>query len=68
MYSTILQIYDGNVNLEDIDEDSLDQETKSKVHDLRIIYDAFIKEIAGKFSTKNEVQVQLNEILAKNKT
>lgn len=67
LYSTILQIYDGNVNLEDIDEDSLDQETKSKVHDLRIIYDAFIKEIAGKFSTKNEVQVQLNEILAKNK-
>ena len=67
LYSTILQIYDGNVNLEDIDEESLDQETKSKVHDLRIIYDAFIKEIAGKFSTKNEVQVQLNEILAKRK-
>ena len=65
LYSTILQIYDGNVNLEDIDEESLDQETKSKVHDLRIIYDAFIKETAGKFSTKNEVQVQLNEILAK---
>ena len=67
LYSTILQIYDGNVNLEDIDEESLDQETKSKVHDLRIIYDAFIKEIVGKFSTKNEVQVQLNEILAKRK-
>lgn len=66
LYNTILQVYDGNLDLDNIDETNLDQETKSKIHDLRIIYDAFIEEIAGKFSTKNEVQVQLNEILAKN--
>ena len=66
LYNTILQVYDGNLDLDNIDETNLDQETKSKIHDLRIIYNAFIEEIAGKFSTKNEVQVQLNEILAKN--
>ncbi|QQP29418.1 PD-(D/E)XK nuclease family protein [Lactobacillus ultunensis] len=67
LYRTILQVYDGNLDLDNIEEDNLDEETKSKVHDLRIIYDAFIKEIAGKFSTKNEVQVQLNDILGKSK-
>ena len=67
LYQTILQVYDGNLDLDEISEDNLDQETKNKLHDLRIIYDAFIKEIAGKFSTKNEVQLQLNEILAKSK-
>lgn len=67
LYHTILQVYDGNLDLDEITEDNLDQETKNKLHDLRIIYDAFIKEIAGKFSTKNEVQIQLNEILAKSK-
>ncbi|QLL73925.1 ATP-dependent helicase/nuclease RexB [Lactobacillus crispatus] len=67
LYQTILQVYDGNLDLDEISEDNLDQETKNKLHDLRIIYDAFIKEIAGKFSTKNEVQLQLNEIIAKSK-
>lgn len=67
LYNTILQIYDGNIDLDNIDETNLDQETKSKIHDLRIIYDAYIKEIAGKFSTKNEVQVELNKVLANNK-
>lgn len=65
LYRTILQVYDSNLNLDDIDETNLDEETKHKIHDLRIIYNAFIKEIAGKFSTKNEVQIKLNDLLAK---
>ena len=65
LYDTILQVRDGNLDLDELDEKNLDLETKNKIHDLRIIYDAFTKEIAGKFSTKNEVQLQLNELLAK---
>lgn len=68
LYQTVLQVYDGNLDLDNIDETNLDEETKSKLNDLRIIYDAFIKEIAGKFSTKNEVQIKLNELLAKTKS
>lgn len=67
VYQTILQIHDGNLDLDEIDEENLNSETKSKIHDLRIIYEAFLEEIAGKFSTKNEVQLQLNDLLARNK-
>lgn len=67
IYQSILQIHDGNLDLDEIDETVLDLETKSKIHDLRIIYAAFLEEIAGKFSTKNEVEFQLNELLADKK-
>lgn len=67
VYQTILQIHDGNLDLDEIDTENLDLETKSKIHDLRIIYKAFLEEIAGKFSTKNEVQLQLNDLLAREK-
>ena len=65
IYTTVLKIYDSNLDLDDIEEENLDLETKNKIHDLKIIYEAFLSEIAGKFSTKNEVQLQLNELLAK---
>ncbi|MDF7638921.1 PD-(D/E)XK nuclease family protein [Lactobacillus sp. ESL0791] len=64
LYSTILQVREGNLDLDEIDETNLDLETKNKVHDLRIIYDAFIANITNKFSTKNEVQLELNKLLA----
>lgn len=67
VYQTILQIHEGNLDLDEIDEETLNLETKNKIHDLRIIYDAFLEEIKGKFSTKNEVQLQLNDLLAKKK-
>ncbi|WEV70179.1 PD-(D/E)XK nuclease family protein [Lactobacillus sp. ESL0785] len=67
LYDTILQVREGNLDLDELDENNLDLETKNKIADLRIIYDAFIAAIAGKFSTKNEVQLQLNELLAKRK-
>lgn len=64
LYDTILQIREGNLDLDDVDEDDLDLETKNKLADLKIIYAAFISAITDKFSTANEVQLQLNEYLA----
>lgn len=64
LYDTILQIHEGNINLDDIEQTNLNTETKNKLHDLKIIYEDFLKEIAGKFSTKNEIELQLNELLA----
>lgn len=65
IYTTVLKIYDSNLDLDDMEEEKLDLETKNKIHDLKIIYEAFLSEIAGKFSTKNEIQLQLNELLSK---
>ncbi|BDR60512.1 PD-(D/E)XK nuclease family protein [Lactobacillus xylocopicola] len=64
LYETILEVRTGNLDLDDIDSEKLDLETKNKLADLKVIYDAFIAGIAGKFSTSNEVQLQLNEYLA----
>lgn len=65
LYDTILEIYDSNVDLDDLEpDDSTNQETQNKIHDLKIIYKEFIRRIEGKFSTKNEVELQLNELLA----
>lgn len=66
LYDTILQVHDGNLDLDDFSDENLNEETRKKLHDLRIIYDAFIEKTAGRFSTKNEVQLQLNQVLAKN--
>lgn len=67
LYDTILQVREGNLNLDDIDETGLDLETKNKLADLKVIYDAFLTGIAGKFSTSNEIQLQLNKYLATQK-
>lgn len=66
LYQTILQVYSGDLDLSIFHEASLNEETKSKLHDLEIIYDAFISEIAGRFSTKNEIEKRLNDELAEN--
>lgn len=65
LYQTILQIHEGNIDLADFADEDLNEETKRKLHDLRIIYDEFLTETNGKFSTKNEVELQLNKVLAK---
>lgn len=65
IYKTILQVYEGNLDLDEIDTDALNLETRNKIHDLKIIYQAFIEEIADKFVTKNEIQLQLNDALSK---
>lgn len=65
IYDTVLQIHDGNIDLDDLsNNENTNVETQNKIHDLRIIYNTFINRITGKFSTKNEVQLQLNELLA----
>lgn len=64
LYATILQLREGNLDLNEVDEADLDLETKNKIADLKIIYEAFIAAIMGKFSTSNEIQLQLNEYLA----
>ena len=66
LYDTILQVRSGNLDLDDIDENQLNLETKEKISDLKIIYHAFIEGISEKFSTANEIQLQLNEYLASN--
>lgn len=63
LYDTILQIREGNLDLNEITTESLTLETKNKIADLKIIYADFIAAIAGKFSTTNEVQLELNEYL-----
>lgn len=65
LYQTVLQVYGGNLDLNTINLESADLETKNKIHDLKIIYDDFIQEISGKFATKDEVIVKLNEVLVK---
>lgn len=64
IYQTILEIYEGNIDLDDLETQKLDLETKNKIHDLKIIYQAFLAAIEGKFSTKNEIQLQLNKLIA----
>lgn len=67
IYDAILQIYEGNLDLDNIDLANLENETQNKIHDLRLIYDEFINKISGKFFTKNDTQLKLNEFLVKNK-
>ena len=64
LYETILQVREGNLDLNEIVEDNLNLETQIKIADLKIIYDGFIAAIADKFSTTNELQLQFNEYLA----
>lgn len=66
MYEAILSVRAGNIELDNIDEKKLNEETSYKIHDLRIIYDEFIERLSEKFATKDEMQLLLNEFLAKN--
>lgn len=65
MYEAILSVRAGNIGLDNIDEKKLNEETSYKIHDLRIIYDEFIERLSEKFATKDEMQLLLNEFLAK---
>ncbi|RVU71727.1 MULTISPECIES: PD-(D/E)XK nuclease family protein [Lactobacillus] len=65
LYNTILQFHSENVDFDDFNQTNLTVEAKNKIHDLRIIYYEFMEQISGKFSTKNEVELQLNTILNK---
>lgn len=65
MYEAILSVRAGNIELDNIDEKKLNEETSYKIHDLRIIYDEFIERLSEKFATKDEMQLLLNEFLAK---
>ncbi len=67
LYDTILQVYAGKLDLGEVVQSELDAETQAKVHDLKLIYDAFLAAIKGRFSTKNEIQLKLNSVLAQNK-
>lgn len=67
LYDTILQIHEGNIDLDSFSTNELNDETSQKLHDIKVIYESFINEIEGKFSTKNEVQLELNKVLAKRK-
>lgn len=67
LYESILQVHEGNLSLSDIDQTQLNAETQNKVHDLQIIYDDFMKRIEGKFTTKNDLGIILNNLLRANK-
>ncbi len=73
VYQTILQVHTGQLDLDELLENaanpaveaSLDTETSSKLHDLKIIYQDFLDLIQEKnFVTKDELNIQLNEVLA----
>lgn len=64
IYQSILQVDEGRLNLEDAAKNqNLDLETKNKLHDLTIIYKDFKERIHSKFSTKNQAQQKMNELL-----
>lgn len=63
LYQTILRIRESALDLESVDLENADQETKNKVHDLKIIYQEFETRIENKFSTKKDVLLQLNSLL-----
>lgn len=65
LYQTLLDIKAGGTDLDEITQKELDQETTNKIHDLKIISNAFEKAIAEKFATKDEVQLQLNDYLSR---
>lgn len=65
MYEAILSVRAGNIELNNIDENNLNEETSYKIHDLRIIYDEFFERLSEKFATKDEMQLLLNGFLAK---
>ena len=48
MYEAILSVRAGNIELDNIDEKKLNEETSYKIHDLRIIYDEFIERLSEK--------------------
>lgn len=68
IYEAILSIRQGNVELNTIDKAKLDEETNKKIHDLEIIYKDFVNALAGKFATKDEMQLLLNSYLAKSES
>lgn len=68
LYQTILTFHSAKIDFDQFDLTQLDDETRSKLHDLKLVYQDFEKEIAGKFVTKDEVELRLNELLAKNPT
>lgn len=61
MYEAILSVRAGNIELDNIDNEKLNEETRYKIHDLQIIYDEFIERLSEKFATKDEMQLLLNE-------
>ncbi len=67
LYTTLLAIRGGNLDLSQLTLSEADIETKNKIHDLKIISKDFNEAMEGKFATKNELQLQLNQYLAETK-
>ena len=66
LYDAILMVRQGNLKLSDINDDSLNEETKYKLHDLQIVFDEYIERLSDKFAPKDEMQLLLNQFLAEN--
>ncbi|WP_297818971.1 PD-(D/E)XK nuclease family protein [uncultured Lactobacillus sp.] len=65
LYQAILTLKQGSLDLDDIDVEDSDEETKLKIHDLKIVYEVFVERLANKFATKDEMQFILNQYLVK---
>lgn len=69
VYEAMLSIKQGNLDLEEINEDELtDEETSRKIHDLKLIYNAFSTRLSGKFALKDEIEILLNKFLMTTKS
>ena len=66
LYDAILMIRQGNLEIDELDYDNLNEETKYKVHDLKMISEEYFDRLANKFAPKDEMQLLLNQYLAKN--
>lgn len=65
LYEAVLLVRQGNLDLASFDDDQLDEETRIKIHDLNIVYDDFLTSLSNNFATKDEMQLLLNQYLAK---
>lgn len=65
LYQAILTLRQDNLDLDDVNVENGDEETRLKIHDLKIIYSLFIERLADKFATKDEMQFILNQYLVK---
>ncbi|MFC2694517.1 MAG: PD-(D/E)XK nuclease family protein [Lactobacillus sp.] len=64
VYDALLALKDSDVDLAALSTNAADQESRAKFHDLKVIGDEFAQQTAGKFITKADRILQLNQYLA----
>lgn len=64
VYDALLTLKDSDVDLAGLSKNAADEESRAKFHDLKIVCAEFAQQTAGKFITKADRILQLNQYLA----